>query len=372
MRLETRCVRRELRARSVIGNLGTLGDDDDVNLGWLIGRPTMVSGLLAILTPLLGKYALAPLFRRYLEPKFPKSRKRHVINVVFMILVLCVFLSITGFGGTSVLYGSFLAGAFLTYLPTKHPTGPFVVPSREDAEEAEARSMRSNPMTGEPEISPSFMHTFEKYFLDVVKYILQPIFFASIGFAIPFVDLWTAEAVWKGLVYTILMLIGKVVVGLVIPAATILQRPRDTSVRDCLTETFWPAMLLGCAMVARGEIGLLIVQIGLNNTPYLSKDAFITAVWAIVLNTILGPVAVGFILKYKARAIANGLWGLDFENDTGTVQMSRAATVVAADEAEEMKEGAMSKAATAATSPRSGRSLDIEAAPVGRISGQGT
>jgi hypothetical protein len=89
-------------------------------------------------------------------------------------------------------------------------------------------------------------------------------------------------------------------------------------------------------MVARGEIGLLIIQIGLNNTPYMSKDAFITAVWAIVLNTIFGPVTVGFIIKYKARAIADGAWRLNM-NNAGAVAMSRQATVVGADEAEDMR-----------------------------------
>lgn len=125
-------------------------------------------------------------------------------------------------------------------------------------------------------------------------------------------------------------------------------------------------MLLGSAMVARGEIGLLVIQIGLNNTPYLSKDAFVTAVWAIVLNTIFGPVSVGFIIKYKAHVIANGAWGLD-TNNGGTVAMSRQPTVVGVDEAEDMR---LKHATTANTRPTtvnstrspSNRSLDIEAA----------
>ncbi|RAR04133.1 Sodium/hydrogen exchanger [Stemphylium lycopersici] len=316
---------------SVIGQLGALGGDSSPNLGWLIGRPTLVSGVLAILTPLLNKYAIAPLYRTYLEPRLPKTRKRHVVNVVIMIFVLCAFLSITGFGGTSVLYGAFMAGAFLTYIPSKHPTGPFHPPSREEAEEAEARSIAeaTEIVNGEPTICPTFMHTFEKYFLDVVKYLLQPLFFASIGFAIPFLDLWTAEAFWKGFVYTLLMLVSKVVVGLVIPFASLRGRPEGVSIRQVFKETFWPAMLLGSAMVARGEIGLLVVQIGLNNTPYLSKKAFITAVWAIVLNTILGPVTVGLIIKYKARSIAGGMWGLEKHGDSDWDDgISRANTVI--------------------------------------------
>jgi hypothetical protein len=117
----------------------------------------------------------------------------------------------------------------------------------------------------------------------------------------------------------------------VIPFATILRRPPGMSIRECFTSTFWPAMLLGSAMVARGEIGLLVVQIGLNNTPYLSKEAFITAVWAIVLNTIFGPVTVGLIIKYKARAIADGVWGLEKAEQGGDGWddgISRANTII--------------------------------------------
>ena len=50
----------------------------------------------------------------------------------------------------------------------------------------------------------------EKYFLDARQYILQPMFFASVGFAIPFRQLWNGEIVWKGFVFAIVMLFGKV------------------------------------------------------------------------------------------------------------------------------------------------------------------
>lgn len=65
------------------------------------------------------------------------------------------------------------------------------------------------------------------------------------------------------------------------------------------------------AMVARGEIGLLIIQIGLNQTTFLSEEAFLVAIWAIVLNTIIGPVLVGLLLKRADQAIANDpRWGI--------------------------------------------------------------
>lgn len=79
-----------------------------------------------------------------------------------------------------------------------------------------------------------------------------------------------------------------------------------------LVASHWaPATLLGMAMVARGEIGLLIIQVGLNDTSFLSEEAFLVAVWGIVLNTVIGPLSVGLLLRKFDRAIAdNPRWGL--------------------------------------------------------------
>lgn len=328
---------------SVIHGLGELAGGG-VSLGWLIGRPILASALMAILTPVLSKWVLAPMFRKYFEHRFAKYD--HFSNIILMILVLSAFLAIAAYAGTSVLFGAFLAGSFLTYLPSTHPEGPFVVLSREEGEESGSKS-------------PTFVHTFEKYCLDAQQYILEPLFFASIGFAIPFLSLWSGEAVWRGIVYTLLMLAGKFVVGLSLPLWAFAQPPPPRipddgtpvpgqpveealehnrpaqDVENGLSQTqtnqtgksrqsklsispraagaknaIYPALLLGLAMVARGEIGLLIVEIGYNNTPYVSEAGFITAIWAILLNTILGPIAVGVLVKMKGDKIGYGQWGL--------------------------------------------------------------
>ena len=150
---------------------------------------------MAIVTPIVTKYLFAPIFRRYIENHF--ARYDHISNIVLMALVLCAFISIAAFTGTSVLFGAFLAGTFLTYIPSKHPEGPFVVMSREEGER-------------EAHKSPTFVHTFERYLVDVQKYLMEPLFFASVGFAIPFVQLWTGKRIWRGIVFTLLMVFAKV------------------------------------------------------------------------------------------------------------------------------------------------------------------
>jgi hypothetical protein len=70
-------------------------------------------------------------------------------------------------------------------------------------------------------------------------------------------------------------------------------------------------------MVARGEIGLLIIEIGYNSTEYVSEEGFITGVWAILLNTIIGPVTVGLLVKSYGKRIGEGEWGLQREANLG-------------------------------------------------------
>lgn len=314
---------------SVIHDLGSLGEG--ASLGWLIGRPILASAAMAILTPLLTKYVFTPLFRGHVEHHFAKFD--HISNMALMILVLCAFISIAAYAGISILFGAFLAGAFLSYIPSKHPEGPFNVLSREEGERNKDKS-------------PTFVHTFEYYCLDFQHYILEPLFFASIGFAIPFLSLWTGQAIWRGIVYTLLMLVSKAAVGFVIPLRDLIPRlacalkgrknvvhsehedkerpepgrgtsPSPTNDAEGASlpqkrRTSWSsAMLLSMAMVARGEIGLLIVEIGYNNTSYVSEAAFLTAIWAILLNTIIGPIAVGQLVKRRGREIAESKWGLD-------------------------------------------------------------
>jgi hypothetical protein len=101
------------------------------------------------------------------------------------------------------------------------------------------------------------------------------------------------------------------ITGLIIPLWDLFTGIGIVEIRPRLQHSLILAMLLGTAMVARGEIGLLIIQMGRKETPFLSERAFITSTWAIILNTIVGPAAVGWLLKRKVRAISdNKNWGL--------------------------------------------------------------
>ncbi|CCD46422.1 hypothetical protein BofuT4_P040330.1 [Botrytis cinerea T4] len=125
--------------------------------------------------------------------------------------------------------------------------------------------------------------------------------------------MFKGSIVWKGIVYSILMVIAKCLVSLVIYFeyfAKSWRKPRET--QSTAVESTHPphieALLVGFAMVARGEIGFLIASLSQSsgtlllknqqNTAIVSGEAvFLVIVWAVVICTIVGPVVVGILVR---------------------------------------------------------------------------
>jgi hypothetical protein len=146
--------------------------------------------------------------------------------------------------------------------------------------------------------------------------------------------------VWKGIIYSILMMVAKGLVSLVAyyeyfskwlqtrkkriiagrtPNIPLHPMPNSTPeaarVEDGEIEQHSPspphsiAMLVGFAMIARGEIGFLIASLSQSSgTLTLKKrdatdaqtsreEIFLVIVWAVFLCTIAGPVGVGITVR---------------------------------------------------------------------------
>lgn len=146
--------------------------------------------------------------------------------------------------------------------------------------------------------------------------------------------MFRGSIVWKGIVYAILMALAKMAVALVIyfdvfVRLRVLKKstalPTTTaafpSPEDCLPQetTHQTALIIACAMVARGEIGYLIASLAQSSKTLKLKakgrgeveneDIFLVIVWAVTLCTIGGPVAVGTIVRRMKKKLdaAQGL-----------------------------------------------------------------
>jgi Kef-type K+ transport system membrane component KefB len=265
--------------------------------------------------------------------------KRNKIQGVMFFIALCVLsahLAVSYYIGTTSLLGAFLAGVMLSSVP--------VHLHKED----ESRTI-------------DHLAVFRDYAGPVQDHVLAPLFFASIGYTIPFLSLFKSTLIWQGVVYSVFMCVGKVLVGFVVylglePILSLTGRvvrgnrtlptkqlnagehdlnrieteegrtgrfedappevtsngssprsePNALPARPSLTERVTLGAALGTALVARGEIGILILQVAYSKSQLaspeapdtlLSEDVYLIGIWAVALCTIVGPVAFAGLMR---------------------------------------------------------------------------
>ncbi|KAI9648407.1 hypothetical protein NHQ30_003041 [Ciborinia camelliae] len=236
---------------------------------------------------------------------------RNIPHLSFLLptLALIIFVTVASFIDASILFAAFIAGGVVNYL---WDVGK---PSIEE----------------EPRSTPA-QDMYEEYYKSVMDLILVPFFFASIGFSIPIKDMFEVSIVWKGFVYSLLMIIAKGLVSLVIYFEYFIKswhKPRE--IRSTYMQSQQPgssavetarpphieALMVGFAMIARGEIGFLIASLSQSsgtlllknrhNTAIASGEAvFLVIIWAVVICTIAGPVGIGILIRRLSGNDSNG------------------------------------------------------------------
>lgn len=392
-------------------------------------RPVFVSIAFAVLIPLICLFIAKPVMQKacaYLQ-RSENARSKTIFwsrkaALVYQTAILLALVTGSTYAGSSNLFAAYLAGAAVTWLGDSVTTSEPERPSSSGAATSQdpnqsSRRPRSNSghSTGNNSHEPSTpccsgRAIYEHYYSPAVESLLRPLFFASIGFAIPITKMFSARVVWRGLVYTTLMLFAKLICGLWLvrfapmprrakalsnllqslnfrssektsdvaakgekPPATdspsaSLQRPQTAAMTrrqsssnsstspPAVTDpnanaapappttantsrkrtphhlprpkSLYPAAMLGSAMVSRGEIGFLISSVAESNGVFGegggggNSEEFLVVTWAILLCTLLGPIAVGLLVKRvkrlqrAERREANGLedplgiWGV--------------------------------------------------------------
>jgi Kef-type K+ transport system membrane component KefB len=258
---------------AVLGSGSTGGNELGVGIGRAIG---VTIGLAVVAVP-ISRWVLKPVYMGLMARMGRWEGKSWCGQGLILMIMAVLFIGMiaaAGYGGTSPLYGVYLAGLITSYLSRDRSRLPTAVASTtttdHDPEDAGQSSQTSavamNPVPLPPSSpdtkvddhsaeaehhEPTFLATFETYLYPVMTFILLPLFFGSIGYSIPFVALWTGETIWKGIVYALLMIFAKAICGLWLLIWPIKGREGGWS------GGWRAALFLGLAMVARGEIGLL-------------------------------------------------------------------------------------------------------------------
>ncbi|KAF9011949.1 Cation/H+ exchanger [Cyathus striatus] len=276
----------------IISNLATDEDGKSNNVPWqLIARPILVSVAFAVGVPLI-----AHVFRLFLV-KLPSGTKRMLYTsktqLFFIIATLSGMVSGAKYAGTSELFGAYLAGALLSYI------FPPCTDSYSDLDNVSCQIP---------------VEAFSTYLSHLLEHFFSPLFFSSIGAALPIRSLISVNGshrvVWRGIVYSLLMVAAKAMVGITIfvwPDSEyktgwfgrrITESPLST--HPCMSR-HRAVCLLGLAMVARGEIALIVAQLAkpllVTDTTSDNSEPFAIVIWAVLVSTVGGAVAVGLLVN---------------------------------------------------------------------------
>lgn len=365
----------------VISNLGSSSSSSSA---LAVIRPIAVSFGLVVILLLCGRFIVRPGIRNGWQNPIDSSFLRSVSHkhAAFISHTLILFGFVTGatYAGTSGLFAAYLAGLSLTWCDSELSiasskgysleTNDFgrggrikLSPSsnimfrdeghHQATDDASLRSIdteESSPIEQPPPLSfhrsssnparPTGLWIYDRYYSVVVERILKPLFFvrsivrlilhplantkqASIGFSIPIRQLFGGDIVWRGLVYTLLMLLGKLLTGLwlvkntkrpdflsnnsplerqISPQSTRSNRPPSIE----MPQSFYPASVLGTTMVTRGEIGFLIASLAESQGTFASTSTnergessriYLVVIWAITVCTIIGPITMGSLVR---------------------------------------------------------------------------
>ncbi|KAK1716859.1 Sodium/hydrogen exchanger family-domain-containing protein [Colletotrichum acutatum] len=369
----------------VVSNLGG-GGGSDFNAVTVV-RPILVSLGFATVVPAVCKLVVGPITLRLntIREKNPGSRIDQLLRMrqTALIIHTCwLFGLIMGgaFAGTSTLLAAYVVGATISWWDSEVPhlmsrekgkqKAPTVqLASASDNQEAipvnnPGQSSSENPPAAGPMPSNGELDTYntgieiyERYYSKAVDHVLKPFFFASIGFSVPITRMFSGPIVWRGIVYTILMMGGKLMCGVwLLSFASPLQSvqritnkvsdlgkqkpqqdqeprqgaqdgqteevppqpldsrqlgktPKNASPKPEMPVSVYPACILASAMVARGEIGYLISALaestgifsGGSGAPDQPSEMFLIVTWAITLCTIVGPICVGLLVNRVKR-----------------------------------------------------------------------
>ncbi|KAK1573414.1 sodium/hydrogen exchanger family protein [Colletotrichum navitas] len=206
-------------------------------------RPVLASLGFATLVPAACAFVVAPATRRLnaMREKSPSSKLNELLRLRQTALVIhtCwLFGLVVGgtFAGTSSLLAAYIAGATISWWDSEVPhlaaradnenKAPAAGTSSKmddtkavkDDPSAEASATTSStadaaPRVREPNVYNSCVEVYEHYYGKAVEKVLKPFFFASIGFSVPVTRMFSGPILWRGAVYAILMMMGKMICG---------------------------------------------------------------------------------------------------------------------------------------------------------------
>lgn len=181
------------------------------------------------------------------------------IKLAGMVIVGCGYSILAEYLGSSRLLGAFVAGVFFSAF--------------ED-----------------------LCHQYEKQMAHKIQPVMSAVFFATIGFAIPLTKILEPVLFGRGVVYAVIATISKLTTMIAVPAKI---SPPEEDLEDGVSESRCNARwVVGAAMIARGELGLLMAQQA-QMQGVMGQTAMVITTWSIVVATLIGVGAFSVAMRRK-------------------------------------------------------------------------
>ncbi|KAG9071916.1 hypothetical protein KI688_006135 [Linnemannia hyalina] len=136
---------------------------------------------------------------------------------------------------------------------------------------------------------------YEEQITDKVQPAMSAIFFATIGFAIPLTKILEPALFGWGIVYAVIASLSKLVTVIIVPARVSEEKEEEEESGN-RGGRYGARWMVGAAMIARGELGLLMVQQA-QAQGVMSQTSMVITTWSIVLSTLVGVGAFSFVMK---------------------------------------------------------------------------
>jgi Kef-type K+ transport system membrane component KefB len=148
-------------------------------------------------------------------------------------------------------------------------------------------------------------HMFVSQFKRVMQWLMRIFFAASIGFQVPVQAFASGTVIWQGLCFTAALL-GKVMVGFLVPNFSLARYFRKAHLRDCL--------IVGFSMAAEGEFAFVIAVFAVVHN-MITEELYASVVLAVLLSTILAPLSLRLTISYFNKKLQNEYFGESNQGD---------------------------------------------------------
>lgn len=139
--------------------------------------------------------------------------------------------------------------------------------------------------------SQELHHIFVRQFKRLLQWLMRVFFAASIGFQVPLTSFGNGKVIWQGVVFT-LALLGKILVGFMVPNFSQVHKYTETHLRDCL--------ITGFSMAAEGEFAFVIAVFAVDSQ-IITVELYASIVLAVLFSTIAPPFLLRFTISYYTK-----------------------------------------------------------------------